>query len=491
MRQRLARLVKMSTGYGLVQWAGPAFSLVFTPILTRILNPSDYGIADYVMTVASALGTLAMFAVPQALLAHFNDRPQDEAWQRQVTGSALTLIGVLALPVTLGLVLLAAPIAQATLHDPAYTPLFQWLGATALFGMSNAVLVMASQAALRVRWGMVFSLTTLLATILGNIVYIIVLRLGVLGLVLVPVTANLAQALVALWITRPLIGRPAFPVMGRLFRSGAILLPAMLSAWALQVVDRLFLVNYVTTTELGYYAIANKIAGLLYVLMGPVYSAWTPLALAMQHEERAPARYAIMARYLIGTVLAAALFLGLFATEILIVLTRAPYLPAAPYVGFLAYTHVLGAVGTILVTGALAGKQLKEATSAVMAGAVANLFLNALWIPQYGVWGATLATVAGVAIPQIVLYPIVQRRYPIPYATGQILAAMALQLALLVAGAMLPPLPFLLRMVVKLGLFALLPLSFVLLGLVTPFELRQAWLLVRQQVAMRLRAFGG
>jgi O-antigen/teichoic acid export membrane protein len=54
----------------------------------------------------------------------------------------------------------------------------------------------------------------------------------------------------------------------------------------LQLSDRLFLGQLVSPTELGYYTIANKLASLVNVALAPIYSAWMPLALAMQHLPR-------------------------------------------------------------------------------------------------------------------------------------------------------------------------------------------------------------
>src|SRR5206468_10823022 len=129
--------------------------LVFTLILTRILNPSDYGVNDYVMTVASGVGTVALFGLPQALMTHFNDRPDDQEWRRRMTGSALALVVAISLSLGLGLVLLAAPIARWSWHDTGYATLFRVTGATLVFGAANSVMISGAQSALRVRWGMI------------------------------------------------------------------------------------------------------------------------------------------------------------------------------------------------------------------------------------------------------------------------------------------------------------------------------------------------
>src|SRR5207249_3007901 len=166
-------------------------------------------------------------------------------------------------------------------------------------------------------------------------------------------------------------------------------------------------------------------------------------------------------RYLVATALFGALVLGLFANEILVVFTRAPYLPAAPYVGFLAYVHVISAVGTVLSAGAMIGKQLGAISGSVAGAATVNMILNFLLIPRYGLWGATIATVAGVAVQPVLLYILLRRRYPVAYPMRKLLIAVVAQLGLLLVGVLIPLLQLPFRVALKLGLLALLPLTFV------------------------------
>lgn len=483
MRQTLKRLLRMVTGYGAIQWAGPFISFIFTPIITRILSPADYGVADFVLTVASALGTLALFAQPQALTAHFNDKPADAAWQRTLTGSSIALSICIGIPISLLVFLFAAPIANITF--PGYTHLYQIISLTVVFGIISGILTAAAQAALRVRWGMVLSLVAILGTVGGNVLYIIILRLGATGMVLTGVSTGIAMSVAALLMMRRQLSRPNPVLIRLLLVSGALLLPNMIAAWVLNVVDRFFLIQYVSTDSLGHYAIANKFASLLGVFMSPLYLAWTPLALSVHHDPRARERLAILSKYIIAIALFAGLALGLFASEILIVLTRAPYLPAAPYVGFLAYVHVFGAFGTILYTSALAEKRLKAISLTTIVGAVVNIALNFVLIPPFGVWGATIATVIGYAVPMVLLYIVLRKQIEqftlvLPY-----IGALAAQLILLVIGNNVPAVYFPIRILMKLGLLAILPVSFVLLRIAKPAEIQQAVVLLKSIIVDR------
>jgi O-antigen/teichoic acid export membrane protein len=482
MRELLQRLAKLTSGYGLVTWAGPLLSLVFTPIITRVVGPSDYGTADYINTIGSALAMVTLLGLPQALYAHFHDHPEDKRWSSRTTGTVLAITLGISVPVGIIMVVLAPQVAAQAFGAQEYVGLLRLTGVALAFGVLTTVLTTAAQVGLRVRWGMLFSVTTLTITILGNILLIVVLRLGVAGMVLTPILATTGVSIAALIVMRRTIGRPSAAIARILLPSAIVLYPTVLAGWMLQVVDRFFLVQYVSTTELGYYAIANRIAGLVSIAISPVLAAWPALALATQYEFAARDRMAMMARYLVMIILGASLGLGLFAPEILIILTRPAYLPAAPYVGFLTYMHTFNAFVAILSVGALVDKKLKEMSWAVIAGALLNLVLNQLLIPRFGLWGATTATVLGYAVPPVVLYVLLRRRNGIPYPTARILAALAVQFGLLILGLMVPAMWFPYRLVLKSFLFWLLPLSFVALRLVTPFELHQAWSVVRHRL---------
>ena len=178
MRDLLKRLARMVIGYGAVQWAGPFLSLIFTPIITRALTPGDYGVADYLMTIVSALATLALLALPQALTTHFNDQPEDKVWQRAVVGSGVSMAAISGLIVGMSLAVFAPILTTYLPILGPYTGLVRLVGVTFVFGITSQVLTTAAQAALRVRWGMIFSLITILGTVFGNVFFIVVSSLA-------------------------------------------------------------------------------------------------------------------------------------------------------------------------------------------------------------------------------------------------------------------------------------------------------------------------
>ena len=279
MRVLLKRLSKMIIGYGAVQWAGPVISLLFTKIITQIALPADYGSAGLIYAFTTGIAAFALYTVPQALVTHYNDY-DDVIWKRHMAGSALLSSVAFGL-ITGAAILLFAPLITSTItNNVADVPLVRLSAPLVLVLVTSGVLTSVSQAAMRVRWGMLFSLTAILASILSNVMLIVVFKLPTVGIVLAPVVSSSAVCLVALVVARPLFAWPTRASLGLLLRSAIWLLPTALSLWALNSSDRLFLAQarVVDRADMGHYEIAVKIASLLGVLMAPLYSAITPLA---------------------------------------------------------------------------------------------------------------------------------------------------------------------------------------------------------------------
>ena len=55
--------------------------------------------------------------------------------------------------------------------------------------------------------------------------------------------------------------------------------------------------RFVSLSELGIYAIANKLVSMLTLLVEPFKAAWNPLALSIQQQKEAPRTYAKILTY--------------------------------------------------------------------------------------------------------------------------------------------------------------------------------------------------
>ncbi|MDZ4722203.1 MAG: polysaccharide biosynthesis C-terminal domain-containing protein [Roseiflexaceae bacterium] len=471
MRGRLTQLARLTAGYSLASFVGPIFTILLTPLYTRVLQPADYAVLDTLTTIGLFVTALASLGLAPAATVLFYDG--DDAYKRSVIATA-ALIGF-AWSVVLGTVLwFAAPaIAAATLGGSSQAALIM----VSAINLPMATLAGIIQAALRLRMAVkranTLALSNLLLTVLLNIVFVLLLNMGVWGI-------QIAISLTTLWMVIAGVlmlrtegwGRPTRLLVAPLIQAGLPLLPGALSLWALAYLDRLLLPAFeVSLDERGLYAIGAKLASMLAILTVPFQSAWGPLALAMRADQQAERTYAKVLTLFTAGALGLALGLALFARELLLIFTTPVYAAAAPYVGLLVYVAVANGATVTVSVGAALEKRTHIIGIATMVGAALNLSLNIILIPHYGAWGAAWATAIGYAATPILVYVWSQRVHPLPYQPGRTLVALGTQITLLLIGMALPELgwtSFGLRML----LLAAYPIALLALRVIEPREVR-------------------
>jgi O-antigen/teichoic acid export membrane protein len=197
---------------------------------------------------------------------------------------------------------------------------------------------------------------------------------------------------------------------------GLPLVPATLASWALALVDRIILARLGSLAQVGEYAIANRLAGLLTIGMTAFLFALTPFLFATYSEDPAQEKAARgrTLTYLTFVLALTGLVLTLFSREILTVIAprfENAYKAVGPLMlGMLAYGLV-----ALLSTGiALARSTGRGALLTVLAAGI-NIGLNFALIPPFGIVGAAVATAVGYGFLAIAYYLLSQHVYPTPY----------------------------------------------------------------------------
>ncbi len=403
MRDTLKRLMKLTAGYSLVTLIGPLFTILLTPLYTRVLEPADYGVVDIALTLGGLLSIFVMLGMDQALAAHFFDG-DDQSKRDMVTTAVLYVIGS-GLVICTAVFLFAEPLAVLLYADPTRRITIQLLSLYALFAPLYGVL----GAALRLRMGVrrvnLLGLSYLFSFVGLNVLFVLFFQMKATGIIAANVLTNITGAAVGLALVwRPLRGQFRVTLLAQVLQSGLKILPGMLGYVALASIDRLLLTQYVNAQDIGLYSIANKLSSMLYVGFSALWSAWWPIALEMSKRPDAPRQYARIFEYFAAGSMLAALTLGLFAPDILRIFTTAGYVPAAPYAMILMiYSGPLAFMNGSFQISHFVSKRVHWISIASLVSAGVNIVLNLLLNPIYGVWGATWATViAGVVFASIV-----------------------------------------------------------------------------------------
>lgn len=418
----LKKLAGESLVYGVAGILSRFISVFLVPVYTRIFSPTDYGTVSLVVTFSALLNILVILGLDNSMARWFYDEENER--ERKITLNtflwscfgAAVLFGVLVFT-------LRGFIADRILTEPATAPL---LGLAAV-NLPLAVFSVFTTNVLRMQRRAVattvFTIATSLLNILLNILFVIVLRHGIIGIFY----AQLATSTVALvWtfvLFRKEISLPAFD-FGRwreMLLFSLPLVPGSIAFWVVNLSGAYFVGLMNSTREVGLYYIGSNVASLLALITGAFQMAWGPFAYSIHRQADAKKTYAQVLLAFLAVTCLLALGLMLFAREILMIFTTQDYLGASLVAGLLAFNHILIGLGYIASIGTGIAKNNRAYGAAMLVSAGILVALNFVLVPRFGKEGAAVSILLSQLIVPIAVFWHAQRLYPIPYKFGKAL----------------------------------------------------------------------
>ncbi len=434
MRESIKRLTKDSAVYGLGQALGRAVQLLLVPVLTRLLVPAEFGIAEL---VAGYLGTAVLvlvFGMDAALARFFYEEPDREARIRMVSTSLVFRLVVSSMVAVL-LIVFAGPLSGALLHGAGYRK-YLWMGAATL---PFTLLVMFCNDVLRVTFQPVKYITlnivqTVLVTGLSIAFVGPWFRLSTAGVLYGRLAGDGLAALVGLVLIRHTMGfRPDGAILRRMLAYGAPTIPAAVAFAVIAGLDRFALQRTRTIEEVATYSVALRFYSVMTFAASAFHLAYGPFVYARARDPEAPRLFARVLVSYVAIASLGAMTVGLFAPEVLGALVTRAYHPDAAALPALLLAFAAVALGAYTVASIGIGLAIKTPLLAVGAwcGAVLAALTHLLLTPRWGAVGAGFATLMGYSGVAVVTFVFAQRVHPLPYrgVFATVLFAMALGLS--------------------------------------------------------------
>jgi O-antigen/teichoic acid export membrane protein len=386
------------------------------PLYTRYLTPANYGTLEIFNTTVSVLGIMFTMGITSALFRSYY-LYDDAGKKRMVISTAFLFLTASSTILTLLLVGLAGSFSTLFFHSGEYTFYFRVIFLT-LFcntGVSLGLSVFRAREE-PTRYAQV-SIFQLVISIALNIVFVVVLHKGVLGIL---EATLISAAIIYLYLIVTIVRRAGFSFstdeLKRMLDFGLPGVPGGISMWILTLADRYFLQFFSTSTQLGLYSLGYKfglvVSGLV---VGPFGLAWAPFIFSVAKEKNAKEVYSRVFTYFMLVTMFVALALSVLSREVLAIMATPAFHDAYKVIPLIALSYVLfGCYGALAVGINLEGKTKPIAAFVVMAG-ILNLGLNYLLIPHYGMMGAATATLISYFTLPVGSYFVSQRYYRVSY----------------------------------------------------------------------------
>jgi O-antigen/teichoic acid export membrane protein len=473
----LRRLATTGAAYTAASVLSKLIAVALLPLYTRYLTPADYGAAEVMFAAIVSASIIVRFGTIEALLRFYYKDGEDPAAVIATSFAALfwfsTAAALVALP-------LAGPISEALLtEEAAMVASPAELGRISIGGLwvltMFEYLLTLFRLEERARAFFTTTILNVLTTIGLTVILVVGQGEGARGLLLGSYASGAAFVLglifvhrrrLSLWIDGPLLRR--------LTRFGLPTMPAELSLYLLNFVDRIVIVRSVGLAEAGLYSLAVKFAQGVNVLVRGFQLAWPPLAYSIRDDDDARRAYAAVVTWFVTGCAFVVTGMWLLSRWIVRALAAPRFFDSYEAIGLIATGVTLYALYMVLVVILGRTGRTEFNFPATIAALVANVALNLVLVPPLGIVGAGLALVASYIVVVALMYVFTQRLFPVPYQWGRLARVLLASAVLVGLGELLLPTEGFVGLLARAVLWAAYPAVLLLSGFFTDEE--RSWL---------------
>jgi O-antigen/teichoic acid export membrane protein len=473
----LRRLATTGAAYTAASILSKLIAVALLPLYTRHLSRADYGYAEVLFAAVVTASIVVRLGLIEAVLRFYYREDEDQERVVGATFSGLfwfaTIGALIALP-------LAGPLAEALL-DPKPGDLHGAIELTriAIGGLWVATLfeylLTLYRLDERARAYFLTTIANVLATIALTIVLVVGVGDGARGLLLGSYITGAAFVLVLIFEQRRrLTLRVDPPLLKRLLRFGLPTMPAEVSLYLLNFVDRLIILRTLGAAEAGVYSVGVKFAQAVNVLVRGFQLAWPPLAYSIRNDDEARRTYATVITLFLAGCTWLVVGLWLLAQYLIRIFVAPKFFDAYEVVGLIAAAVTLYALYMVMVVILGRTGRTEYNLPAALAALAANVALNLILVPPLEIVGAGLALVGSYLVVIALMYGFTQRLFPVPYEWGRLARILFVAAALVAFGELVLPATGFLGFVARLALGLLFPVALFATGFFTAEE--RGWL---------------
>lgn len=446
-------VARHSLVYGLGMVISRVISFLMLPIYLRFLSKEDYGVMflvemtlDFVAIIGGAQLALGIF--------RFYYKTDVEEERRQIVSSSFVLVGLMYAAVGTVTFFGAGFLSEILFGDRSQLLVIQIASVNLAAGALAIVPMSLARVEDRSILYVGVNLAKMLLAISLNILFIVVMEIGVMGIFISSLLANLViGGSLAVWLIRQVGINFSSVWVRQLLRYGLPLIGVQVATFVATFSDRYFLQAASDTGVVGVYGLAYQF-GFLLVVVGftPIDTVWGPKRFDIARSEQ---KNTLLARGFVlvnAVVITTALGIALYVDPVLRIIADPEFHAAAALVPVILVAYVLQSWATIQDVGILVTERTKFLTLANVGSAVVAVLGYWLLVPRFLMWGAACATVIAFFVRWLLTYVFSQKFWKVEYRWSPVLILTGWAAALCLVPLALPEMGVVMSLALRTGL---------------------------------------
>ncbi len=388
MKRSYKNLISNSIIFTIANLGTKFVSIVMVPLYTYVMSAEQYGTVDLITTISGILLPIVFMSMSDAVLRYSMDTRYEK---KSVLTAGLFIYlcgGLILVPILCIFSILDLPFSEYVV-----------LCASLL--ICNGLMQLINQFLRASNHVRAFALNGVLYTFAFaglNIVFLVKLKLGVLGYVYSILCADLVCIVFGVVISRIwhyISIHLDRTTLKQMLNYSIPLIPNALMWWIMDASDKFIITMFLGIDANGLYAISKKLPTLIDTFHGIFNQAWQ--LSAIQENDSADVKdfsSFVYRVYYVFLFLVVSILLAVGKPVVHFVLGD-EYLETWKYIPFLLIAVAFSSMAGFLSSKLIADEKTKVIFRTTVVGAVVNTVLNFILIPCAGINGAAIATMIG------------------------------------------------------------------------------------------------
>lgn len=397
------KLLSNTITFGIGTFSAKLLTFLLVPLYTRVLTTAEFNASDLIQQTGNLLMPLVSVGMASALIRFGLDKSYDKT---SVFSTALMTSGC-----GFAIFLLLSPLILLVPDISEHIVLL------VLFVIMSALRSLCSQFVRSLGYVKLFSydgVQSTVLTIIFNVLFLVVFRMGVTGYILATVVSDFISA-IFLFLMADLHWYVRFSKMDRevfrtMIRFSVPMIPTALFWWIINVSDRYAVTWMISSADAGIYAAAYKVPTIVSLVSSVFTEAWQMSAVMEKDSANRDQFFTKVFSALSSLLFLTSSALIVCSKLITKVLVGPSFYDSWRYIPILVVATSFSCFANFLNSVYMVERKSVLSLLTVMSGAVINVVLNVLLIPPMGVNGAALATFVSYLVV-FIMRAITSRKY--------------------------------------------------------------------------------
>lgn len=423
---QIVRLLRHSAVYGIGHIVTRSLGFLLLPLYTNTIPTDEFGKAMLLFSFMGIMNVFYGYGMDVAYLRYVALQ-EDLHKQRILFSTGFISLLVTSFILSCSLVLLQQPVSTIIFHSTLAAKFILLCSGILFFDAMGLMPFMALRAKEKSVPFILLKLANVIVNIGGNIVFILVLKWGIIGIF----WANLCSSALTFVLLSPILIRYFTfhfdrGVFSEMIRFGLPYVPSGLAVVAMDLIDRFFLERMTNLDITGIYSAGYKLGMFMALFIAAFRFAWHPFFLSTSRQENAKQVFARVLTYFVLACSLVFLTISFFIDEIVrfqlfgFTIFGKDYWASTVIVPLILISYILYGVYVNFLVGVYLEKKTAWLPLITGSAAIVNIVGNLLLIPFLGMMGSAWAKVACYAAMAFLLYIKIHRVYFVRYEWSRI-----------------------------------------------------------------------